>query len=179
MNDNLTLHHELATLIQRGCAGYPEDKKFVSFKRWIEYDLQSLVEMHHLYVVSTIKDGKHVAPVKIGVASDAAKRVASLKTGCPNEIGLTFVFPIPGRDLANHVERCAHAVGWSRGNHRKGEWFNIPPALAIDMVAKTIFVLAKENRGGGSDDLLLDLEIMGVIDAYALWLPQIGKGWQQ
>jgi hypothetical protein len=64
-----------------------------------------------------ISDGEHV---KIGVASDAERRLRSLQIGCPRRLELLLVLP-GNHELGLH-ERFA-------ADHARGEWFVLSAAV--------------------------------------------------
>lgn len=63
--------------------------------------------------------------VKIGIAADPWARLASLQTGCPEELGLLGFINAPGS--AQQLEREWHAR--FRQDRVRGEWFALTPEL--------------------------------------------------
>jgi hypothetical protein len=84
---------------------------------------------NYIYVIKGYRDQcrQHV---KIGVTKDPERRLAEIQTGQSRKIDYAFIAPTSGDPRA--VEKEAHAMlARSRLN---GEWFDVPPELAIAAV---------------------------------------------
>lgn len=69
--------------------------------------------------------------VKIGVALSPKKRLKALQTGHPEALKLHYAYPVPvGTELK--IERQCHEH--FRASRIKGEWFQIDPKDAVDLV---------------------------------------------
>lgn len=79
---------------------------------------------HFVYVISSGK-----APVKIGYADTPTKRLAQLQTGNWQPLELSAVVPVLG---AGGVELRAHEIASTNRLH--GEWFNLSPLHAVEIV---------------------------------------------
>ncbi len=79
----------------------------------------------HIYVVKG--DHEHV---KIGVTKNPEARLAQLQTGSSRKIEYAFIAPTSGDPCA--IEREAHAM--LARSRLSGEWFDVPPELAIAAV---------------------------------------------
>ena len=78
-------------------------------------------------VVYFVQAGKS-GPIKIGFATDLTKRIASLQTGCPDDLRLLAVV-----DGGREVERRMH--NRVAGDRIRGEWFR-PTAEVLALVAE-------------------------------------------
>jgi hypothetical protein len=78
----------------------------------------------YIYV---IKDAEHV---KIGVTKHSRERLAQIQTASSRKIDYAFIAPTSGDPYA--IEREAHAILSRYRLH--GEWFDVPPELAIAAV---------------------------------------------
>ncbi len=97
-----------------------------------------------LYVISTVKNGEHCAPVKIGRTQNVASRLAMLQTGCPADLAVTFAFPLADKAMAHAVEKMAHAD--SDASRLRGEWFNLHPFSAVQNVCVAINAHCLDTR---------------------------------
>jgi hypothetical protein len=92
--------------------------------------------------------------VKIGVTKSPETRLAQLQTGASQKIEYAFIAPASGDPYA--IEKEAHAMlARSRLN---GEWFDVPPELAIAAVTGAAAKLgqsltAKPNEKPSSEGL--------------------------
>lgn len=68
-----------------------------------------------------------VGLIKIGSASNVAKRVETLATGCPYPIVVLTAIEFPSRLHASHFERNSHFV--FRFCRKHGEWFSASQPL--------------------------------------------------
>ena len=78
-------------------------------------DLALRGSLCYIYIMEC--DGFH----KVGWALEPPVRLSLLQIGCPHEIKLIEVFPVPGYD-AHAVEAAAHRL--LKGRKHRGEWFD-------------------------------------------------------
>lgn len=97
----------------------------------------------YLYIMSTVGKAGDCSPVKIGIASNPEKRLASIQTACPNPIRMETFFGPMDRELARAIEREVHSFSAKRRLH--GEWFDFEPAEAVHYVAAVIRVILSED----------------------------------
>lgn len=68
--------------------------------------------------------------VKVGITSDPRARLAALQTACPYPLEFAAILATPGHGY--DIEGAAHAI---LGPHRgTGEWFRVPPRVAIEAI---------------------------------------------
>lgn len=97
----------------------------------------------YIYILATIGKAGDCSPVKIGIASNPEKRLASIQTACPNPIRMqTFIGPMD-RELARAIEREVHSFSAKRRLH--GEWFDFEPAEAVHYVRAVIRTILTEE----------------------------------
>ena len=85
-------------------------------------------ESVHVYIICNGPNDGHSGPVKIGMANDPVKRLASLQSGNPNKLVIWRTFPTPDRNIARVIERGFHEV--KSADRISGEWFNFTPRVA-------------------------------------------------
>lgn len=91
-----------------------------------------------VYVIAHVKTDDVLAlPVKIGVASNPAKRTRTLQCGNPEGIRLAASFAVPDKTTAHRVERYLRRQLDDR-NLTGREWFWIEPPIAINAVKRAI-----------------------------------------
>lgn len=71
-------------------------------------------------------------PVKIGYASDTAKRLSGIQNGNHEELHIHYEFCCDGRLDAERVEKAAHSV--LRDRRIRGEWFDVDADAAADAI---------------------------------------------
>jgi hypothetical protein len=119
--------------------------------------------IQYVYVISTVRDGEHVAPIKIGQTRSIKSRIRALQTGSPYELEVTFAFPLQGYDMADVIEEACHTV--AKADRMKGEWFNIHPNKGLQLVASAInATMLIHGREG--DVLAQDWLTLGVVGAF-------------
>jgi hypothetical protein len=64
--------------------------------------------------------------VKIGISIDVEKRLHGIQTGCPFRVELVKTWQT---DRAQKIEIRAHEI--LRKYRSAGEWFDVPPAVAV------------------------------------------------
>lgn len=119
--------------------------------------------IQYVYVISTVKDGQHVAPIKIGQTKSVRSRLRSLQTGSPFELEVTFAFPIQGYDFADALEGICHRV--AKEYRLKGEWFDLHPHKGLQLVCAAITTVCQQAGRSGAD-LIHDLTTLGILAAY-------------
>ena len=90
----------------------------------------------HVYIIAAAIDGWLKGPVKVGMAFDAHKRLATIQTGHPHELQIAAYFTMPSRGVAREVEQAFHTV--MSGKRMKGEWFDIDVITAIHAMCVNI-----------------------------------------
>lgn len=85
-------------------------------------------EMHFVYIIATLRDGKPSEPVKVGITKSIASRFNTLQTASPNKLEVYFAAPVPNRENAAKIEKGFHHV--LRKHRLNGEWFDISPGKA-------------------------------------------------
>ncbi len=105
--------------------------------------------MHDLTYVYFLwsKPEAGVAFVKVGVAVDPHKRLATVLCGCPLEVATVFTVAVKTRQKALQLERELHSMmsNWSA----RGEWFRVPVADLEDFRVHAAAALDM-NLGKGS-----------------------------
>jgi hypothetical protein len=81
---------------------------------------------NYIYVIT----GDEHAFVKIGVTKNPDARLAQIQTGASCKLDYAFIAPTSGDPFS--IEKEAHAM--LERNRVNGEWFNVPPELAIAAV---------------------------------------------
>lgn len=107
-------------------------------------DLKSV----HVYIICHGPNDGLSGPVKVGMANDPHKRLASLQSGNPNRLCIWRTFPTPDREIARHIERGFHHV--QRKKRLSGEWFDINPRQAAFLMRMN-FECAFHYRGVTGD----------------------------
>jgi len=92
----------------------------------------------YVYFLKTVATGQHGSNYlyKIGHATDVAKRIRQLQTGCPTKIELFASLRCASKQQAADVEQRLHAIFANR--RRLGEWFQFASrqAWAIRLLAR-------------------------------------------
>lgn len=88
-----------------------------------------------LYVIATVIDGQMVAPVKVGIAKNAKKRLSDFQTASAHELALAYEMHFPTRRFCEEIERATHELSKVVGCHRRGEWINLDPSDAMILIA--------------------------------------------
>lgn len=87
----------------------------------------------YVYCIATHKPAGYAGPVKIGFSENPTSRLASLRTGSPQKLGIAGALLVFGRDAASIIERQVHAR--FEKDRLEGEWFAIPPMDALEYMA--------------------------------------------
>jgi hypothetical protein len=127
---------------------------------------------HFVYVIATKRDGTLCAPIKVGISGNPKKRIAAIRTSCPNKIEFAFTFCLPGREMALDLEGVFHRTFASSGLN--GEWFDVSPYEAVFVLASAI----RDNLTwcfGQGDRLSECLDKSGVTRAEAI-IASLGGG---
>lgn len=118
---------------------------------------------YFVYVVSKLENNELVAPSKIGISSDPAKRVATLRTAAPFKIQLVGQFWCPSPSIARDIERFCHDFSRHLKVHSHGEWVNLHSADALMLVCQAIRSLMNKLSSLEGEDLQMALEAIGVL----------------
>lgn len=83
-------------------------------------------------------------PVKIGHANRVETRLTSLQMGNPDELRILAKVVVPW-DLAALIEKQTHGV--LSHHHRRGEWYNVSAATAVQAIegAKAAVAVSNDN----------------------------------
>lgn len=104
-------------------------RDYIAYLRWyrVKHKKSGEVTVDTLYVMWS----ESMQAVKIGrTCNDPNKRIASLKTGCP-DIELVKTFPGVGKFEAHlHKKFSEFCVG--------GEWFSVTPEIAIKAIEEVV-----------------------------------------
>lgn len=76
--------------------------------------------------------GPNNGPQKIGIAKDVRLRKGDLQVGCPFDLHIHAAVPMETEQAARNAERMAHRI--LSKSRQRGEWFNVSPIRAIDVV---------------------------------------------
>lgn len=102
-------------------------------------------------------------PVKIGKANNMKGRLMSLQIGCPDPLIVHYTLGIEP-SLAQPIETACHRE--LAAKHRRGEWFDVSAAEAIEVV-KRLGAEARDEAGFRArwrGDLLDELRVNYAID---------------
>jgi hypothetical protein len=84
--------------------------------------------------------------IKVGISNSPGSRLATLQTGCIDELELLFAMRFATRDLAFEVERLFHESGLA--GHVRGEWVGCDPVEALFYLSCiTAEVLSRRYHG--------------------------------
>jgi hypothetical protein len=120
---------------------------------------------HYIYIIAVAKPGEPLGPVKIGITSNVNGRIAALQTACPYPLSLVHVFTAPNAECARETERAFHAV---QARHRSyGEWFNLSPIEAMQLMCLNLEVIFKCLCKFNDDEIEVAREMSGVTSALA------------
>ena len=100
-----------------------------------------------------------LGPVKIGIASDPEKRIASLQTGSPRPLKILAVFDTPNREIARKFEAAFHRH--YDDERLAGEWFDIDPIDALEMACGS-FRSYLEGMSSKLEDSAGVMELCGI-----------------
>lgn len=126
---------------------------------------------HTVYVICHERGGEACGPVKIGIAADPVRRLASLRTGNPHRLVLFWHFLAPDRECARRLERGFHETRPEK--RMEGEWFDLDPVTATQVLCLMLEVIAL--TGAQSDEERREfLASTRVPQASALWQPEQG-----
>ena len=85
-----------------------------------------------VYMFAKSADGIPCAPVKVGISSNPAERLATIQTSSPIPLVVVATFLCPTREAARTVEAAFH--GSQARNRTSGEWFNMQPIKAMQLL---------------------------------------------
>lgn len=102
-----------------------------------------------VYVLATIGAAGNCSPVKIGLATNPERRLASIQTACPSPIRIETYFGPMHREIARYIEQQAHRLYAKHKLH--GEWFDVPPLEAAGLVEDLIREILSGDR---ADEIL-------------------------
>jgi hypothetical protein len=82
------------------------------------------------------RENEPIGPVKIGITSNVAARLASVQTGAPRRLTAVAVFNVPNRDIARKWELGFHRI--FTNSRLEGEWFSIDPIECLETMCSYI-----------------------------------------
>ena len=121
-----------------------QHKKAVWLVDWKAYGLKYC----SLYVVCT--DSRW--PCKIGISVNARKRVMGIQTGVWRPISVHKCFYLPTVNEARALERKVHDTLTIQGKWLHGEWFDMRPEQAADLIEFEAMILGLECRSEIEDE---------------------------
>lgn len=118
-------------------------------------------EDHYVYMIG-YEHGTFGHAIKVGVSRNVGSRMATLQTGCIDELQLYFAMRFASRDIAFQVERCFHES--CLAGPVRGEWVGCNPEEALFYL--TIIASNILRRRYAPDDLRFMREYAGLLDAF-------------
>jgi hypothetical protein len=118
-------------------------------------------ETCHVYIIAHMKGRVPCAPVKIGISASPERRVANLQTANPKPLVLLCTFATPVRDIAKVIESGFHEV--MADKRLAGEWFDIPPMLAVELMCSNFRGALKYFLDGDEEAIDLAMEYSGLL----------------
>jgi hypothetical protein len=97
----------------------------------------------HVYLLAAVKNGKAIAPIKIGISDQPHGRLSTIQTSCPFEVCMVHSFCLPNRTYALDVERAVHKA--FSDYRQRGEWFDVEPENALFVMCEDITGLGVEE----------------------------------
>lgn len=113
-------------------------------------------EQHFVYLIATCLQDGLSAPVKIGISADPSKRLQQLQSASPYSLEIAHLFHLPGKDSALAVERAL--LGFKSMHRMRGEWLDLDPKVAAQLVAMTIGAIFA--AGGLEGDELAEVMVL-------------------
>lgn len=98
----------------------------------------------YVYVIATVRGGRAVAPIKVGMSDDPKKRRRQLQTGYPYPLMLVHAFATPDRKTAVSLESGFRRMKEDR--HLLGDWFDIAPAVALQVLCLAFEIILRVNE---------------------------------
>lgn len=102
-------------------------------------DLSADEKVCFVYVIAVGDRGEARAPVKVGLADDPEARLRNLQCANPEPLTLWARIEAPNREIARALERAFHDT--QAPKRRRGEWFDIEPDYATDLMALNLWCL--------------------------------------
>jgi len=99
-------------------------------------------------VVYIIGPAADAAPVKVGIASSARRRLQTLQTGSPVQLFIHHEIQMGAGINVRWIEGKAHAAMWAHRRH--GEWFDVTPAEAIAIIER---LCAQADRHDSDEEM--------------------------
>lgn len=89
--------------------------------------------------------GSQDNPVKIGYADRVESRLVQMQVGNPEELRILGRVVVPWNQ-AGEIEKLTHEA--LRPHHRRGEWFNVTAAAALEAIeaAQAVVAASNDNR---------------------------------
>lgn len=82
------------------------------------------------------RENEPLGPVKIGITSNVASRLAGVQTGQHRKLHALAVFGTPNREIARRLESSFHEQLGSK--RMEGEWFEMDPIRALETLCEML-----------------------------------------
>lgn len=105
---------------------------------------------HYVYIIATVRDGEMTSPVKVGITGSVNSRIKQIQTGSAEKVCYAAVFTMPDRSIARGMELAFHTVLSER--NKRGEWFDIEPFEAIQLMCLNIEVHLRKMLPGWTEE---------------------------
>ena len=93
-------------------------------------------------------------PCKVGISQNPSKRVTSIQTSCWRRVDIAEYRYCANSNQARAVEKKVHDTLTADGILMHGEWFDIRPDKALDIIEFSAMTLGVELRHDIPDDQL-------------------------
>jgi hypothetical protein len=118
---------------------------------------------HYVYIITHFKNDMPCEPIKVGITGNLNARLAQLRTASAYKLILLHYFPMPNREIAEHIETAFHET--QKEKRLNGEWFDINFVQALQLMCINIRVALDTNTDLQGEDLELALDMSGVLSA--------------
>ncbi len=118
---------------------------------------------HYVYIIATRSGSWLGWPIKIGMTSDPAGRLKSIRTACPGFIEMPYFLDVFDEASARSIEKAMHEQ--FKLSALNGEWFNVSPTEAAVFLIEYYELLTVGwvfEQGWSREDLSLILGRSGV-----------------
>jgi Meiotically up-regulated gene 113 len=105
----------------------------------------AIKQREHVYVICHLDGKEPVGPVKVGIGIDPRSRLGSLQIGNPRRLAIWATFLTPEEMSATLIERTVHER--LANNSLSGEWFDLDPISAADIVRFALLDLLEKYLG--------------------------------
>lgn len=116
--------------------------------------VHDVVDATAVYLMICRERGSSQAYVKIGLARNIAKRMATIATGCPLTIQKAMYFCTPGYQRAYALEHEMHDAFYAR--RVRGEWFQVGEEAERQIVVNEMVTFAEDRLGENFNSFIYD-----------------------